>query len=332
MCETEGTVDYVKYYLDNEDVKTHYSAPFYINGDNSGTYINKFDYLSETCGSFEITVKAFTWADGDESPCQTTVLALESAPEFIPLTRCHLCRACNKLFMQVPLPRDNLPPKAQYKVERAGEIVVERTRDVILRDYTAWHAIMWWNDWKDASPDARGSAVYMRTDNTCAEWIRCSIGSPIALDLDRSEAVERISGDFAFDLSGDGVSESLNEWFAPSEGILVDSTYPGFESGQLSGWHLYGDLGGQYDSGFEKLALHDFNGDGVVSDSELEGIAIWRDTNSNAKLDDGELSSLETNGVVSLSLSHDEHFISTATVDNGSEEYTIITEDLWFSR
>jgi hypothetical protein len=46
---------------------------------------------------------------------------------------------------------------------------------------------------------------------------------------------------------------------------LVDSTYPGFASGHLIGWHLYGDLADTYDDGFDKLvALHDYNEDGVV--------------------------------------------------------------------
>jgi hypothetical protein len=34
------------------------------------------------------------------------------------------------------------------------------------------------------------------------------------------------------------------------------------------------------------FALHDFNGNGVVSSDELEGIVVWIDSNSNVALDE----------------------------------------------
>jgi len=51
--------------------------------------------------------------------------------------------------------------------------------------------------------------------------------TPIALDVDESGAVERINGDFAFDMNGDGVDEVLMQWFAPTDGILIRKGFEG---------------------------------------------------------------------------------------------------------
>jgi hypothetical protein len=75
-CETTGTVDYVKYFL-LDDVKTQFSKPFWIDGDNSGKKINKLDYLSE-CGSKTIVVKFYTWQGGDNAPIDSTTIKLNA--------------------------------------------------------------------------------------------------------------------------------------------------------------------------------------------------------------------------------------------------------------
>ncbi len=146
--------------------------------------------------------------------------------------------------------------------------------------------------------------------------------SPIGLDLDGSNAVERISGEFSFDFDADGETESVSEWFAPTEGILFDARI----GGPATGEHLFGDQGGLYADGFEKLARLDADGDGWVEGSELDGLAIWTDANSNAELDPGEHSTLVSHGVEALSVSH-ESYVSEARLADGS---TMMTEDLWF--
>lgn len=146
--------------------------------------------------------------------------------------------------------------------------------------------------------------------------------SPIGLDLDGSNAVERISGEFSFDFDADGDPESVSEWFAPTEGILFDTRI----EGAATGAHLFGDQGGLYADGFEKLAVLDTNSDAWVAGSELDGLAIWTDVNSNAEVDPGEHSTLVSHGIEALSVSH-ESYVSEARLADGS---TMMTEDLWF--
>jgi len=119
--------------------------------------------------------------------------------------------------------------------------------------------------------------------------------------------------------------ETLNEWFAPTEGILIDTAYP-IVDGAISGLHLFGNSEG-FTDGFAKLHSHDENVDGAVEGAELNGFAIWTDRNSNTKVDDGELSTLDSHGIVSLSTFH-ESYVSSAQLEDGS---TMYMEDLWFS-
>lgn len=158
-------------------------------------------------------------------------------------------------------------------------------------------------------------------------WKKCVNYTPIALDIDKSGAVEVIQGEFVIDITGNGEAETLEEWFAPTEGILIDTKH-GIDGGIITGHHLFGDMGRTYVDGYEKLELLDTNGDGVVSGAEMDGLAIWIDANSNALLDAGEMSTLESHEIVSLGVVH-EDFISQATLKDGS---TIMMEDKWFVR
>lgn len=158
-------------------------------------------------------------------------------------------------------------------------------------------------------------------------WKKCKNFTPIAIDIDRSGEVEHITGSFQIDITGDGDINNLEEWFAPTEAIVIDTEH-GIEDGIISGQHLFGDMGGTYSDGFEKLALHDTNNDGEVSGSELDGFALWIDANSNNILDEGELSTLEDYDIVSLVTSHD-NFESEAILGDGS---TLKMVDKWFVR
>ena len=53
--------------------------------------------------------------------------------------------------------------------------------------------------------------------------------------------------------------------------------------------------------GYEALALLDNNRDGVLSGPELDGLALWRDGNSDGLSDPGEVRPIESYGIVSLS-------------------------------
>lgn len=146
--------------------------------------------------------------------------------------------------------------------------------------------------------------------------------SPIAIDLSNQGSIERVDGLFDIDITGDGKIETLAEWFAPETGILIDTRV----HGDISGHHLFGDMGGTYTDGFEKLAQLDVNHDGRIAGTELNGLAIWTDVNSNAKVDSGEVSTLASHDIVSLSTNHAD-LVSMATLTDGS---TLYMEDLWF--
>lgn len=120
----------------------------------------------------------------------------------------------------------------------------------------------------------------------------------------------------------------MDEWFAPTEGILIDDP----NSGEITGEHLFGDEGSRYEDGYAKLSkLKDKNEDGIISGDELDGLKIWVDLNSNAELDKvTELFDLNDErldiNIESIS-TVDEKFVSSATQFDGTD---IMTEDLWF--
>ena len=202
-----------------------------------------------------------------------------------------------------------------------------------------------------------GGTIRLRFAFPGGSWsstTQCSGNTPIGLDIDGSGAVERIQGNFMFDISGDGDIEHLHEWFAPTEGILLDAalamkdglvTSSHFlsnksvvgadkreltkHSGAVTGKHLFGDMGSLFADGFVKLAIKDSDKNGYVNGSELGGLAIWVDANSNAKVDAGELHSLLSYGIVGLRTTPNKGtFVSEAQLADGS---TMMVEDLFFA-
>jgi hypothetical protein len=102
-----------------------------------------------------------------------------------------------------------------------------------------------------------------------------------------------------FDLDGDGLSES-RQWVRPSTGILVwdpqnkgEITSGRQMFGSVSWWMFFSD-------GYQALNGLDDNRDGVLSGSELVGISVWFDKNSNGKSEAGEVLSLEQLQIVSI--------------------------------
>ena len=149
--------------------------------------------------------------------------------------------------------------------------------------------------------------------------------SPIAIDADNNGNIEYVRGDFSFDLTGDGIDESLMAWFGPNEGILI---YKDFGT-KISGEHLFGNTDGphgQYADGFDKLAIEDTNNDGEISGEELDVLAIWTDRNSNTTIDAGEISTIASHGITSLAV-EDYKFFARASLVNGK---TLMMQDLWF--
>ncbi len=167
--------------------------------------------------------------------------------------------------------------------------------------------------------------------------------SPIALDLDGSGDIEttgehtakdsfraEVGETVQFDIDADGVLDEI-EWFSGGgDGILVDTSLIG-PNGEIDGEALFGDQGGEFANGYEKLAQLDANADGQISGSELENLAVWVD-DGDAVLEDGELQSLQDNNIESISsdfeVDGEGRMRSTATTTDGQE---IVTEDVWFA-
>ncbi len=172
--------------------------------------------------------------------------------------------------------------------------------------------------------------------------------TPIALDLNgdgkigvtgetssyQKDADAELGRTVEFDIDADGTLDTI-EWFDGSgDGILVDHTKVGAD-GSLDGSALFGDEGGKYQNGYEKLAAHDTNGDGVVSGNELVDLSLWMD-DGDAVLEEGEMVSVTEAGIVSIStemeITYDDQgrelMQSSATDANGNE---ILTEDVWFA-
>jgi len=164
------------------------------------------------------------------------------------------------------------------------------------------------------------SALENGQESALTECVRDRI-SPIALDLENKGRIQRVQGNFEVDLNNDGIKESLSQWFAPSAGILVT----GDAKGQISGQQLFGNIPGKYSDGFDELSTLDGNRDGELKNSELYGLAIWNDLNSNTMVDEGELSSLQDHQIISLALNHYK-FMSRAAKTNGK---SILMEDVW---
>ena len=172
-----------------------------------------------------------------------------------------------------------------------------------------------------------------------------SYASPVALDLnadgeigvtgettiqDKSD-ISYIGETVEFDIDADGVLDQI-EWFSgDGDGILVDTSLIG-PNGEIDGSALFGDLGGQYENGYVKLAELDANADGNIAGSETANLGIWID-NGDAILQAGELQTLEQAGIESVSsqasVDAEGRINSTATTTDGTEIYT---EDVWFAK
>ncbi len=167
--------------------------------------------------------------------------------------------------------------------------------------------------------------------------------SPIALDLNgdgeigvtgettvRGAFRSSIGETVQFDIDADGTLDTI-EWFAgDGDGILVDTSMIG-PNYEIDGSALFGDQGGLYDNGYEKLSLLDANGDGQVSGSEMSSLGLWID-DGDAVLELGELKLLENFEIVSLStemqLDYEGRMRSSAETADGT---SIMTEDVWFA-
>jgi len=149
--------------------------------------------------------------------------------------------------------------------------------------------------------------------------------TPIVLDLDGDGNLEASKGQHlphtlcvpeselvAFDINADGFEE-LVEWVGANDGLLVHDIV----NNEVSAKNLFGDATG-FKNGFEQLATLDANKDGALTGEELAGLSVWQDKNGNAKIDDGEIHTLESLGITKLNV---EAIELTATFERNGKYY-----------
>lgn len=94
------------------------------------------------------------------------------------------------------------------------------------------------------------------------------------------------------------------EWLAKDggDGFLVsDYNKDGRINDATELFGTEGPNGQKFKNGYEKLAaLHDTNKDGKISGKELEGLKIWKDSNADGVVQEGEFLSLASQGITSF--------------------------------
>lgn len=130
---------------------------------------------------------------------------------------------------------------------------------------------------------------------------------PVILDLDGDgfELIEAKKSGVYFDWNGDGEREQTG-WAGPDDGFLV---FDRDGDGQIT--HAdeisFGVVGGKKDpfmSDLQGLRAFDTNGSGSLDsgDAAFSQFGVWRDLDSDAVVDAGELQSLQAVGLTALSL------------------------------
>jgi hypothetical protein len=153
-------------------------------------------------------------------------------------------------------------------------------------------------------------AITTTSYNQVAVWQVSTLRtiSPLVLDMDGDGALQASGGEWLphkqthkerlafFDFHGDKFPV-LMEWPGPKDGILCQPK----ADGSIDGTRLFGTATG-FKDGFEALRVKDSNDDGKIAGSELSGLAVWTDANSDARPQAGEVKSLADERVTELSL------------------------------
>lgn len=211
-------------------------------------------------------------------------------------------------------------------------------------------------EWKGYKAEPNGKGKFNITNpkgQAVGEWNAPKgadkVASPVAFDLNgdgkigttgQTTAKDRLAGTelgrtVQFDIDGDGNKDTI-EWMAGGgDGLLVDNS-DGRAATDMSGKRLYGDEGGKFANGYDKLKLRDANNDGKLTGEELKGLEMWVD-NGDAQVQAGEMKSLQELGINEISVNKTDvknergetlMRADAKTVDGRS----IMTEDVWFGQ
>jgi hypothetical protein len=200
-------------------------------------------------------------------------------------------------------------------------------------------------------PETLGRGGQVEVSGSHYEVENTFLKSPVALDLTGdgrigttgvSTAQKRNDAQVGrmveFDVDGDGITERT-EWMSGGDGLLVDDRDGGASAAMrggrdINGRRLFGDQGGAFANGYDKLAQLDSNRDGKLTGRELAGLKVWVD-DGDARLEQGELKGLSELGVSELSTrmhtetnARGETLMRSDFVRNGRKQ---VTEDVWFA-
>jgi Ca2+-binding RTX toxin-like protein len=180
-----------------------------------------------------------------------------------------------------------------------------------------------------------GVAPWVEPITTTLDYAR-TLHSPIALDLDGDGVVgtKHVDNGVLFDIDNDNYAEKIG-WIVGTDGQLAKDNNNNGLIDNVS--ELYGDdVKGV--SAFAKLRKEDSNADGVINsnDNNFAQLRVWQDANENGVTDAGELKTLPSLGITSISLnsqvqdswSNENHIAEQSTfVKNGA---TRIAQDIQF--
>ena len=157
--------------------------------------------------------------------------------------------------------------------------------------------------------------------------------SPLVIDLDGDGIVEtnKENSSVYFDHDNNGLAESTG-WVNSDDGLLVRDLNG---NGQIdNGTELFGNNtvlsnGEKAANGFEALKDLDSNNDGVFnsSDTAWNEVKVWKDSNSNGIVDDGELLTLEQANIAGVNLSYDSVNFSDNNNNGHKQQGTFIKSD-----
>jgi hypothetical protein len=130
-----------------------------------------------------------------------------------------------------------------------------------------------------------------------------------------------------FDVDADSKADSL-QWFDGSgDGILVDIAK--IQGNKIDGDALFGNEGGEFQSGFDKLADFDKDGNHRLDGDEISRLRLWVD-DGNGQLDSGELHKLSDHNIFSLSVRATENSGLSQSWAFTEDDSQLIIEDVWF--
>jgi hypothetical protein len=132
-----------------------------------------------------------------------------------------------------------------------------------------------------------------------------------------------------FDMLGTGKASAWT-WIKPETGLLVWDPHhtKSINNGQqlfgTTTWWLF------WKDGYEPLKALDNNGDGWLTGSELNGIAVWFDKNGNGICDAGEVVSLRQLGITKISVRANAQYLGQPFNQTGvvfADGHTALTMD-----